>query len=148
MNTCGRVIGWGSRAFYTSTANYSDMKLGTIWTAITGDQSVMHIAPSGDVSKSEGAVQVEVTQAGFESMISFILGSFKHSGANPILLEGATFGFGDVFYEAEGHFNIFSPCNVWVSNALEKAGVSAGIWTPTTYSLLFHHWLYNAGFQR
>lgn len=137
------IIGWGSREFYTSTANYSDMKLGTVWTAVTGDEAVMHVAPTGDIRKSEGAVKVEMTQSGFENMIAYILDSFKRSHEKPVLLKDATFGYGDLFYEAEGRFNIFNPCNVWVSSALEKAGVSAGIWTPTTYSLLLHHRLYN-----
>ena len=137
------IVGWGSREFYTSTANYSDMKFGTVWSAVTGDASVMHVAPGGDISKSEGAVKVEITQSGLEKMIKFVLASFKRKDEKPILLDGTSFGYGDLFYEANGHFNIFNPCNVWVSGAMEKAGVSTGIWTPTTYSLLLHHKLFN-----
>ena len=137
------IIGWGSREFYTSTANYSDMSFGTIWRAATGDASVMHVAPGGDMSKSQDAVKVLMTQQGFESLLQFILQSFELDNGKPVLLPNATFGYGDIFYEAKGRFNIFNPCNVWVSNALNKAGVSTGIWTPTTYSLMLHQRLYN-----
>ncbi len=137
------VVGWGSREFYTSTANYSDMKLDTVWKAATGDASVIYIAPGGDIGKSEGVVPIEMTQDGFEKLVDFILNSFHIENEKPILLKSTTFGYGDLFYEAKGRFNIFNPCNVWVSKALNKAGVSTGVWTPTTYSLLLHHWLYN-----
>ena len=137
------IIGWGSREFYTSTATYSDMSVGTIWRAATGDSSVMHVAPGGDMSKSEGVVKILMTQQGFENLLQFILQSFEIDKGKPVLLPDATFGYGDVFYEARGRFNIFNPCNVWVSNALNEAGVSTGVWTPTTYSLMLHHRLYN-----
>lgn len=137
------IIGWGSREFYTSTAEYSDMAFATIWRAATGDVSVMHVAPGGDISKSDNAVPIDISQAGLERMIDFILESFRKENGKPILLPDATFGFGDLFYEAEGRFHIFNPCNVWVSKALGKAGVSTGIWTPTTYSLLLHKRVYH-----
>lgn len=138
------IIGWGSRKFYTSTAEYSDMELSTIWQAATGDASVMHVAPGSDISKSEGVVPVEISKAGLERIISFILQSFQKQNDENILLPDATFGYGDLFYEAKGRFHIFNPCNVWVSKALSEAGVSTGVWTPTTYSLLLHHKLYEA----
>ncbi len=136
------IIGWGSREFYTNTAQYSDMEFGTIWRAATGDAAALHIAPGGDISKSEGVMPIIMTQAGFDEMIDFMLGSLQLANQKPDLIEGATFGYGDLFYEAKGRFNIFNPCNVWVSQALNTAGVSAGIWTPTTYSLRLHHKLY------
>lgn len=137
------IIGWGSRAFYTSTAEYSDMKLATIWHAATGDASVMHVAPGGDISTSEGVVPIAISPEGLDRITSFILETFEKQNGIKALLPNATFGYGDLFYEAKGRFHIFNPCNVWVSKALRKAGVSTGLWTPTTYSLLIHNKLYN-----
>jgi uncharacterized protein (TIGR02117 family) len=136
------IIGWGSRDFYTSTAEYSDMDFATIWRAATGDASVMHVAPGGDISKSDNAVPIAISQAGLERMIDFMLESFSKENGKPMVLPDATFGYGDLFYEAVGRFHIFNPCNVWVSKALSRAGVSTGLWTPTTYSLLLHNWVY------
>lgn len=137
------IIGWGSRDFYTSTAEYSDMQFATVWRAATGDDSVMHVAPGGDISNSEGVVPIAISQAGLQRIIDFMLENFRKENGQPILLPNATFGYGDLFYEAKGRFHIFNPCNVWVSKALSKAGVSTGLWTPTTYSLLLHNWLYD-----
>lgn len=119
------------------------MELSTIWRAATGDASVMHIAPGGDISKSEGVVPIAVSQAGLDRMISFMLESFQKQNDRPVILPEATFDYGDLFYEAKGRFHIFNPCNVWVSKALSKAGVSTGLWTPTTFSLLLHDKLYH-----
>ena len=137
------IIGWGSRDFYTSTAEYSDMDFATIWRAASGDDSVMHVAPGGDISKSYNAIPIAISQAGLKRMIGFMIETFHNENGKPILLKDATFGYGDLFYEAKGRFHIFNPCNVWVSQALSRAGVSAGLWTPTTYSLLLHNRLYN-----
>jgi uncharacterized protein (TIGR02117 family) len=137
------VIGWGSHDFYTSTAEYSDIKLSTIWKAATGDRAVMHVAPAGDISASDSAMRIPLGPNAFGHLLEYVLDSFKTRNDKPVPLPEATFGYGDVFYEAEGHFNIFHPCNVWVSKALSMAGVSTGIWTPTTYSLFIHHKLYH-----
>ena len=137
------IVGWGSRAFYTSTKNYSDMEFGTIWKAATGDSAVLHVAPAGELAGLNDIIPVRITEKGFARMLKFIKSHFRRETEDPKPLKGASFGYGDVFYESPGHFNIFNPCNIWVSNALREAGLAAGIWTPTTYSLLLNHRLYN-----
>jgi len=84
------VIGWGGREFYTSTADYTDMKVRTIWRAVTGDASVMHIAPAGDVSKTDNAVELKLSDQGFADMVEFILSSFQMKSGDPIILPGAS----------------------------------------------------------
>ncbi len=137
------VIGWGAREFYTSTSQYSDIGIAKAWRALVGDASVMHVAPAGDLTKSESVIPIHMSEKGFARMLDFMLETFQKTQSQPILLPDTTFGYGDLFYEAKGEFNIFNPCNVWVSKAMKEAGVSNGIWTPTTYSLLLHHKLYN-----
>ena len=131
------VIGWGSRRFYTSTKTLMDIGPGPVYTAITGDTSVLHIIPSRDISKLPNVKKITVTQAGFRSMMNNIRTSFAHStGGKPMMLKGISHGLSDVFYQAKGNFNIFRPCNVWTAKMLRSAGVKTGIWTPTTYSLM------------
>lgn len=138
------VVGWGSAEFYTNTKNYSDMEIGTIWRAATGDDAVMHVSPAGDIRKTEGALKIQLSEQGFASMIDFIIAQLKtNEQGKPLILPDASFGLGDLFYVAEGRFSLFNPCNVWVSKALNEAGVSSGLWTPTTYSLYIHHKLYH-----
>ncbi|MEM8651675.1 MAG: TIGR02117 family protein [Pseudomonadota bacterium] len=137
------VIGWGARDFYTSTAEYSDMELNTVWKAATGDKSVMHVAPAGDLSEVPNSIRLNISEEGFTRLVEFIFRSFELQNAQPELLAGQTFGYGDLFYKANGQFNLFNPCNIWVSKALNEAGLASGFWTPTTYSLQLNNYLYN-----
>ena len=131
------VIGWGAREFYTSTKNLSDIGLGPVFSAVTGDSSVLHIIPSGDLSKEKGLRKLTISQSGLNQMIDNILGSLKLSDSQiPMVLSGKNHGLNDLFYKAKGRFNILSPCNIWTARMLRSSGVNTGIWTPTTFSLM------------
>jgi len=131
------VIGWGSREFYTSTKALSDIGAKPVYTAITGDSSVIHVTPSKELSKLPDVRKITVTQAGFQNMMNNIRSSFAHSTLDkPMVLKGINHGLSDVFYRANGNFNIFYPCNIWTAKMLRSAGIKTGIWTPTTYSLM------------
>ena len=131
------VIGWGARGFYTSTKNLSDIGLGPVVSAVTGDSSVLHFIPSGDLSKQDGLKKLTIRQSGLNQLIESILGSIRMSDSQiPMVLPGENHGLNDLFYEAKGKFSIFSPCNVWTARMLRSAGVKTGVWTPTTYSIM------------
>ncbi len=130
------VFGWGSREFYTIAGTYADVTLAATVTAITGDDSVMHIVPSGGITENADAIPVKLSASGFTRMLSFLRRSFADdSNGKPSWMSDKTHGYGDVFYEGRGGFNILAPCNVWTGAALREAGLPLGIWTPTTYSL-------------
>ena len=132
------VFGWGSAAFYTTAGSYADISLSAVWTALTGDRSVMHAVPSGALEASDTAIAIDLTPLGFQQMVRFIRASYNEDATgNPVWLKGLSHGYGDVFHQARGGFDAFRPCNVWTARALRKAGVTTGIWTPTTDSLLF-----------
>lgn len=137
------VIGWGSRAFYTSVKNYADIGFGPTWTAITGDESVMHVQPAGLLDEGSNTLRLDMPRENFDNLIAFILSSFRRDGNNMWHIVGAGFGLGDVFYEARGQFDILEPCNTWVARALAAAGFGTGFWTPTTFSLKIGHKLFN-----
>ncbi len=137
------VFGWGSKAFYTETADYSDIKFQTAWKAATGDEAVLHIGPAGNLETSEDVHAITLTSAQFDRLLDFVDSYFERTSGMPNLLVGESFGFGDVFYRSRGNFNLLNPCNVWVSSALRAAGLNSGIWTPTSYSLLISQKLYN-----
>lgn len=137
------IVGWGSRAFYKSAKSYSDIGFRPVWTATTGDASVIHVQPAGDVAGLEDVVKLDMPAESFSRLTQFIVASFDQLDGVTTPIDGATFGQGDVFYPALGRFHIFRPCNVWVTNGLRQAGFGTGFWTPTTYSLRIGHFLYN-----
>jgi uncharacterized protein (TIGR02117 family) len=131
------VIGWGSRKFYTSTKTLMDIGAGPVFSAVTGDTSVLHIIPSADVSQIDDVKKITVSPSGLRRMMKKINTSFFRTAiGDPVPLPGISHGLRDVFYQAKGHFNIFQTCNVWTARMLRSAGVKTGIWTPTTYSLM------------
>jgi uncharacterized protein (TIGR02117 family) len=131
------AFGWGSKAFYTTAGNYSDIRPGAVFTAVTGDDPVMRVTPVGALSQSETVIAFSLGRSRFDRLMEAIgTGFAKDVYGNPDYLSQYTIGTGDAFFAGTGHFNIFNPCNQWVGEALASAGIVTGIWTPTTHSLL------------
>lgn len=130
-------FGWGSRAFYTTAGSYSDITVSATLRAATGDEPVMRVTPMGRLSANEDIVAIDLSTPDYRRLVSAIKASFLTGGDGKAMhLTGASIGPGDAFFLAEGHFNIFNPCNQWVGRMLHSAGIKIGIWTPTTHSLL------------
>ena len=137
------IIGWGSKRFYTSTKDYADIEFETTWTAVTGDQSVMHVQVAGELKEQPDVIELAVSEWHFNKLLTFIDESFHRKEGSVQVIPNKGFGLGDRFFEGVGGFNIFHPCNLWISRGLREAGYVTGIWTPTTYSLKLAHWLHN-----
>ena len=131
------VIGWGAREFYTSTKTLRDIGPTPLFSAITGDNSVMHFIPAKDLSAMTSAGKILVSRNSLLNMAREMGKELRrNSDGLPQLLKGKSHGLGDLFYQAKGNFNVFNPCNVWAAKILRSGGVTTGIWTPTAYSLL------------
>ena len=130
------LIGWGSRAFYTATASLADIRPGPLLTAISGDQSVMHLHLAGDVSGLDSAFAVDLPPQGLDRLLRFAQAGFQHEAGTPVHLPGAEYGPHDAFFAGMGRFDIWRPCNIWTAEALRAAGLKTGRWTPTTRALL------------
>lgn len=132
------IIGWGSRAFYTATGTYDDLKLGAIWPALTGDAATLHLDVAGEVDGITGITFLEMSETQLTALVQAVTATFSRDPAgNPIPLLAPPFGATDAFYAAEGHFNLLNTCNVWIGAMLRAAGLDFGIWTPTPQSVAF-----------
>ena len=132
------IVGWGSKAFYTSTDTYADMNLGSIWPAVTGDDATLHLDVAGNVTGVPGLTWIHLSETQLLAMEAAIAATFsRDTDGNPILLNAAPFGPTDAFYAAEGRFNILNTCNVWIGHMLRAAGLDFGRWTPTPQSVAF-----------
>ncbi len=138
------IIGWGSRAFYTTAGQYADVNAGAVWTAVTGDKAVLHTDSfSGFDWERHGAIRLKITPAQVEALAAFIAGQFERDSDGALQpIDGIGFGATDTFFEAKGRFHAGRTCNIWIADALQAAGIQIGIWTPTTLglraSLKFH----------
>lgn len=125
------LVGWGSQAFYTSAGSYADMKPGAVFTAITGDQAVLHLDVAGDVSGVDGIQYLTLSEPQYAALLARLAADFQRDQTGAALPLAAHFNDHDAFFEAKGRFNIFHPCNAWLGEVLRDAGVPFGIWTPT-----------------
>jgi len=138
------VFGWGGRAFYLATPNWSDLRPGPVLSALTVDQSVMHVDVLGQLELPQpSARQIFVSERDFESLLDFIVMSFRKGPDGPIRIPEAGYGSFDAFFEANGYFNAFLGCNTWTAKALREAGLRTGWWNPLPQSLVLSLGLHN-----
>ncbi len=130
------IVGWGSQTAYTSLLALSDLTMGIAVKSLLFDRSVMHVLPYGGDFAGGGAYRLDLSTAEYDRLIAFIDRTFAVDAAgNAELLTGITQGFGDVFYRARPRFSLFYGCNAWTGQAMRKAGVPFGIWTPFAQSV-------------
>jgi len=130
------VFGWGSRAFYIETPTWSELKPGPLFTALTLDDSVMHVSLAGEIDETAaGARGFDLTDAEFDRLLAFIDGSFQKGGDGPVMIAGAGYGEYDQFFEAHGRFTALMGCNTWAAAALRQAGLRTGWWNPIPQTL-------------
>jgi uncharacterized protein (TIGR02117 family) len=125
------VFGWGGRAFYTQTPTWADLKPLPLFKGVTLDRSVMHVSIAGDIPLSHSDVTaLSLSDAGYENLVAFILGSFAMEKGKQMPLVGTSYGEYDAFFEGVGYFTAVMGCNTWTAAALRNAGVTTGWWTP------------------
>ena len=134
------VVGWGSRAFYTTTGDYTDLDVSVIWDAASGDASVLRFdAAYGDWSDYGTAVPLSMDQ--YARLRGEILQVLTRGDAGFAFdIPGASLTQTDVFFEAQSRFSILRTCNVWIGEVLRNVGVSMGVWTPTPYAVTLSRW--------
>ena len=143
------VVGWGSHAFYTATGDYTDLDARLIWTAATGDASVMRFdAAAGDWTAQ--GIPISLSNEQFSRLRGEVLqGLARDTAGFPQVVPGAALTGRDVFYEAKHPFSILQTCNVWIGDVLRDIGVPMGFWTPTPFAVTLSHWWFSsAGYPR
>lgn len=131
------IVGWGGRSFYLETPTWADLKPAPVFKALTVDSSVMHVALAGEIDTRQSNVdELIVPETKFDVMLNRALATFaSDSDGIPRLIEGASYGGFDRFYEATGLFNVVVGCNTWTADVLRVGGARTGLWNPLPFSL-------------
>lgn len=137
------VVGWGAREFYTTTGSYSNLSAYAVWTALTGDTSVMRIDVAGPVPDEIPVAWLDISEAQFTALRAAILDSFDP--LPPVPVEGAGFTDTDRFFDGKGGFHAIRTCNVWVGEMLRASGIRFGVWTPAPWSVRLSLWWFSNG---
>jgi uncharacterized protein (TIGR02117 family) len=130
-----RSIGWGDRDFYIGTPTWWDLNpLVVLKGAVGSGGSVMHVDAVPEPVVGPGVRAVTLRPEEYARLIGFIRASFATGGA-PI----RGYGNWDVFYPANGRYSAIRTCNAWSGEALARAGVRIGMWTPFPATVMW--WL-------
>lgn len=140
------LVGWGARAFYTTTGTYADITARATFRGITGDSAVIRLDAIGRINDFTDIPLIETDAVQFAALLDIIATSFAQGDTGPpTALDQPGFTASDQFYPAAGPFNILNTCNVWVGDVLGAAGIPFGRWTPTPYAMQLSLWRFHAG---
>ena len=135
------LVGWGSRAFYTTAGSYSDITARAAITAITGDSAVLRLDALPDLTGWDELRELALSPAQYAALLAQIDGVLiRDNIGEPKLIVNAGLTTTDAFFAATGHFNIFRTCNVWLGEVLRASGLRFGAWTPTTAAVNLSLW--------
>lgn len=134
------AFGWGSDSFYRNVPTLAEMNVPLIARAMLFDTTVVHVAPVADPTLIPPTYRrtMMVTAEGLRALEQHVLASFVLSPegrADAIPVE--TYGYGDAFYLGQGRYQPIRTCNQWTSEGLRLAGVSTGLWTPFSQSIIW-----------
>lgn len=126
------MLGWGSKAFYTTAGTYADITASAVLTAATGDDAVIRLEVTGPLPDAAPSLRyLTLSDAQYQALLRQIEGVFD--GQTP--LDHPGFTATDAFFPAHGRFHALRTCNVWLGEVLNGAGVPYGLWTPATWSV-------------
>lgn len=120
------AFGWGDRDFYLNTPRWQDIRPWPMFRALTGSSTTLvHVDHLDDFATDENWRPLRLRADEYRRLSDFIDATFAE---RPAVTRGYTAR--DVFYTARGRYSAFTTCNVWTGNALRRAGVKTGMWTP------------------
>ena len=132
-------LGWGSRAFYLETPNWSDLRPSTALRAVFGlAPTALHVSYCSSLPPLDEATRrILLTQAQYQTLRDEVLASFARDAAGSVKrIDAPGYTLYDRFYEGRGHYNAFNTCNEWTGARLRSIGVKSGCWTPWASDVL------------
>lgn len=126
-------FGWGERTFYLETPTWWDVRPATVFAAAIGsDRTLVHVdhvprpRPAADVRP------IVLTPDQYRRLAGFIAATLSPGGGHRPGYAGY-----DAFYDARGRYSAIRTCNSWVGEALRRAGVRVGAWTPFPMTVMW-----------
>jgi uncharacterized protein (TIGR02117 family) len=132
------MIGWGDRDFFLNTPRWTDIRPQTALTALWGSgASLIHIDRITQLPPERSLRRIILTEQQYAALLSFITPQYDRDREGKIQpISG--YSKDDQFYRSIGReYSAFYTCNNWVGEALMRAGVKTGIWTPMPFGVMW-----------
>ena len=132
------AFGSGEQKVYLETPTWWDIRLGTIWAALTGSRRVMHVEWVDDPSYA--AREIRLRPEEYRRLWAAIRADFELGrDGRPVRIDHPGYGCCDAFYWAGGRFSALSTCNTWAARMLRVAGVEASLWPPFVQGMVWRY---------
>jgi len=137
-NTKFVSFGWGDKQFYIQTPEWKDLTVPVAFKALfLKSETAMHVTRYSQSYPHWNKITLCPEQ--LKKLNEYIVQSFaRNSAGNVEKVPVPGYGYNDTFYDANGSFSLFRTCNIWVNNALKKAGIRTAIWSPFDVGVLYH----------
>lgn len=124
------AFGWGDKGFYLDTPTWADLKFSTAFKAMFFlSSSAMHVTFHDEPQISDDCKRICISHENYTKMVSYIKEGFKIESNHIMLIENASYGEHDIFYDGIGSYSMFHTCNTWTNNGLKSCGLRACSWT-------------------
>ena len=132
------AFGAGERRVYLETPRWRDIRLGTIWAALSGGERVMHVEQIADPGPEARAIRLRPHE--YRRLWAAIRAGFAlDRDGRPQRIDHPGYNGWDAFYLGTGKANAFATSNSWVGERLRLAGVRTGAWSPFAQGLLWRY---------
>ena len=141
-NNAWVAFGAGEKRVYLDTPTWWDIRPGTIWSALSGGERVMHVeyVPSPYYAVR----QIRLRPEEYRRLWASIRAEFAlDRNGRPQRIDHPGYGPSDGFYRTNAKESAFTTCNNWAAGRLRLAGVKTSLWPPFAQGLVWRYRRYN-----
>jgi uncharacterized protein (TIGR02117 family) len=132
------AFGSGERRVYLDTPRWRDIRLSTIWAALTGGQRIMHVERIADLSFASREIRLRPEE--YRRLWAALRSDFTAGpGSAPHRIDHPGYGRADAFYLANGKSSALRTCNSWAADRLRLAGIKTSLWPPFVQGLVWRY---------
>jgi uncharacterized protein (TIGR02117 family) len=132
------AFGSGEERVYLDTPRWRDIRLSTIWSALTGGKRVMHVEYVA--SPNYAVREIRLRPEEYRRLWAAVRADFElDRQGRPKVIDHPGYGCCDAFYRATGKASAFRTCNSWLANRLQLARVKTSLWPPFAQGLLWRY---------
>ena len=132
------AFGAGERHVYLDTPRWRDIRLSTIWYALTGGSRVIHVEYIDDPGFA--VRQIRLRPAEYRRLWAGIRAEFdRDPNGRPQRINHPGYGPNDAFYGGIGKASALRTCNSWSAGELRLAGVRTSLWPPFVQGLVWRY---------
>ena len=142
-------IGWGDGNYFTGKSKtFGSATKALIASSHSALQVIGYAQPPFASIPVETRVPIAISDKGMRKLIRYLDKSFELDASGQVIpLQAYVVDTGN-FYQASGHYSLFSNCNTWSGRALQEAGLPVKSSLQLTAQSVFEQAKYISNYQQ